>query len=108
EENRAMGKLRFGFGWESDRVEELQLFGFGAIDEVSVELRFAPVIDPGKTASHGDLTGRLVDHHEVHELRNACIARAAGAFVAWDDPIRKYSDSRIFVRCKKLWLKACA
>ena len=58
-----------------------------------------------QAAAHRDLPPRLIDHHEVHELRHAGVGGAAGSLVARDDQIDQHADRRVFVRGEELRLE---
>ena len=63
-------------------------------------------IDEREAAPHRDLPPRLIDHHEVHELRHAGLGGAAGPLVARDDQIDQHPHRRVFVRREELRLEA--
>ena len=86
-------------------VEQRRLLGGGAGDERLVVAVQALAIDPGKPAAHGGLPGRLIDHHEVHELRHAGVGRAAGPLVLRDDEVDEQPHGRILVRGEELRLE---
>jgi hypothetical protein len=65
----------------------------------------AETIDEREAAAHRDLPRRLVDHHEVHELRHAGVGGAARPLVLRDDQIHEETDRRIFVRREELRLE---
>src|SRR5262245_19244914 len=61
-------------------VEQLPLLCRTAVGKIFVEFCPAPVIDPCQSSTHGGLSLRLIDHHEIHKLGNTGFARASGAF----------------------------
>src|SRR5688572_19687183 len=71
EEGDAVRQLRPGLVRPRDVVEHLRPLGGGAGEERLVEAADALAIDPGEPAAHRDLPRRLIDHHEIHELRHA-------------------------------------
>src|SRR5215471_18622008 len=66
------------------------------------------MIDQIETSTHGSLPFRLIDHHEVHELRHAGVAGASGSLILGNDEIGQNGYSLIFMLREELGLKRCA
>src|SRR5688500_12407134 len=69
EERDAVRELRSGLRRPRDVIKHRRSLRLDAVEKHRVETQLAFVIEPGEAAAHRDLPRRLVDHHEVHELR---------------------------------------
>src|SRR6516164_2631762 len=66
------------------------------------------MIDETETSAHGSLPFRLIDHHEVHELRHTGIAGASGSLIFRNDEIGQNRYGLIFMWREEFRLKRCA
>ena len=80
----------------------------GAVEEHLVEPLLAFDVEPREAAAHRDLARRLIDHHEVHELRNAGIGGAAGAFVFRNHDVGEDPHQSEFVAVKNFGANGAA
>src|SRR3989449_3350571 len=106
EERDAGGERGFGPLGPCDIVEHGGSLGVRAGHEGLAVAIVALVVQPGEPAAHRGLAARLVGEHEVHELGDAGVGRAAGAAVAWDDEIDEQPRGLPFVWRKELGLVA--
>src|SRR5215831_6981303 len=81
EEGRSMSKNRIHLRGIRKIIEHSPSLSVTALDERFVEPR-AQMIDERQASAHRGLPDGLIDHHEVHEFRDTCIAGAAGPLIS--------------------------
>ena len=108
EERDAVREFRLDFAWPAMSSRTARRSRGGGREERLVEAALALEVDPGQAAAHRRLPRRLIDHHEVHELRHAGVGRAARSLVVGDDQVDEHLDRLVLVRREELRLEGGA